>query len=113
MSRRDRYGDNPRVRVSRSGVHGRGLFARVPLADGAFIGRYEGLVTDDDGMHVLWVEQDDGEWRGIDGRNEMRFLNHSETPNAEFDGTDCYAIADIAPGEEILIDYGPWFSEEE
>lgn len=111
MNRAARFDDNPRVRVGRSAVHGRGLFARASIGAGEFIGRYDGPATEEDGMHVLWVEQDDGRWVGIDGDNEMRFLNHSEQPNAEFDGLDCYALTDIGAGEEILIDYGPWFTD--
>ncbi|MDX1379958.1 MAG: SET domain-containing protein-lysine N-methyltransferase [Xanthomonadales bacterium] len=111
MRRRARFDRNPRARVDRSEVHGRGLFARAPIGAGDYIGRYDGATTEDDGTHVLWVEQDDGRWVGIDGDNEMRFLNHSDTPNAEFDGLDCYALTDIAPDEEILIDYGPWFTD--
>ena len=47
----------------------------------------------------------------------MSLLNHSSTPNADFE-TDipnrtirCFALADIAAGAEITIDYGIplWF----
>ena len=36
----------------------------------------------------------------------LRFLNHSRTPNVEFDGPELYAMRDIAPGEELRFDYG-------
>ena len=36
----------------------------------------------------------------------LRFLNHSRTPNVEFDGPDLYACRDIEPGEELVFDYG-------
>ena len=46
------------------------------------------------------------DWTGYEGRNEMRFMNHSDDPNAEMDGLYCYAVRDIALGCEITIDYG-------
>ena len=56
---------------------------------------------------MLWLEDEPGgSWTGYDGRNEMRFMNHSREPNAEMDGLNCYALSDIRPGEEITIDYG-------
>lgn len=33
------------------------------------------------------------------------YLNHSRVPNAEFRGWECFALRDIASGEEIVIDY--------
>jgi SET domain-containing protein len=33
-------------------------------------------------------------------------MNHSDQPNAELDGLDCYALTDIQAGTEITIDYG-------
>lgn len=98
---------NDRVYVARSDIHGRGLFAARLLPAGELIGVYEGPVVEADGPHVLWIESDaDGGWTGYDGRNEMRFMNHAGTPNAEMDGLNCYALEDIEPGVEITIDYG-------
>nr|WP_242470281.1 SET domain-containing protein [Allochromatium vinosum] len=36
----------------------------------------------------------------------LRWLNHSDDPNAEFDGFELYARRTIAVGSEITIDYG-------
>ena len=101
------------VETGPSPTHGTGVFARIPLADGAFIGAYEGEETDVDGTYVLWIEDDeddendeDGHWRGVDGTGLLRFLNHSRAPNVEFDGPELYAIRDIAAGEELRFDYG-------
>ena len=99
-------GDNPLVYVDRSSIHGEGLFTAYGLGAGEIIGYYEGPMVKADGMHVLWIEQDDNQWLGYDGRNDMRFLNHSDTPNAEMYGLECYALADIPAGQEITIDYG-------
>ncbi len=96
-----------------SEIHGRGLFAREPIEADEYIGCYEGIPTQENGMHVLWVESDvEGEWQGFDGTNVLRFLNHSPDPNAELDGQDLYAMQNIAAGDEITIDYGEWFEED-
>ncbi len=107
-----RFDDNPRACVRKSSIHGRGLFARQDITQDDYIGTYEGPPTQDDGMHVLWLWNEETErWEGIDGDNEMRFLNHSSDPNADWWGTELYAIRDIAADEEITFDYG-WDEEE-
>jgi uncharacterized protein len=112
-SSRRRYEDNPLAYVSDSPIHGRGLFARRPIAADEYIGSYHGRRTQKNGMHVLWIWNDRRErWEGIDGVNEMRFLNHADEPNADWWGADLYAIRPIAKGEEITFDYG-WDSAEE
>lgn len=100
------YQKNPLVYVATSSVHGHGLFASKPIARGDYIGSYAGSETDTDGMHVLWLYDEETEqWEGIDGDNEMRFLNHSDEPNADFWNTDLYALRDIQVNEEITFDY--------
>ena len=95
------------VEARSSEIHGTGVFAATPIAAGSLVGVYEGEPTDVDGTHVLWIEDGDGgSWRGIHGTGVLRFLNHSRTPNVEFDGPELYALCDIAPGEELLFDYG-------
>jgi hypothetical protein len=89
-----------------SAVHGTGVFAVASIAVEELVGRYEGNPSEEDGTYVLWVETDDGGWEGIDGTGVLRFLNHSQSPNVEFDGPDLYALRDIAPDEELLFDYG-------
>jgi SET domain-containing protein len=104
------------VYVADSGIHGKGLFAGTLISSGAWIGLYEGEETIENGTHVLWVQQsngDDGEdlWLGYDGCNELRYLNHSAQPNCEMDGQELYAARDIVAHEELTIDYGEWFAE--
>ncbi len=102
-----RYPLNPLVLVDRSAIHGNGLFSSRNLSKGQLIGVYEGSVVAEDGRYVLWVEDSPGGgWTGYEGRNEMRFLNHSDQPSAEMDGLDCYAVTNIPAGTEITIDYG-------
>ena len=94
------------VEVGPSPIHGQGVFAAIDISSGSHLGTYEGLRTDNDGTHVLWVEGDEN-WNLIDGTGVLRWLNHSRTPNAEFDGPELYSVADISRGTEITFDYGP------
>ena len=104
---------NRRILVKQSSIHGRGVFARRRLRAGAYIGTFEGDATTSDGEHVLWVLGDDDREYGLRGRNELRFLNHSRLPNAEFEGPDLFAIRNIQPGAEITFHYGDAWEEVE
>lgn len=96
-----------RFLVAESPIHGKGLFAGVDLQPGEPIGQYDGPVVEENGMHVLWVENEESDgWIGYDGQNELRYMNHADRPNAEMDGLECYAIEFIPAGNEITIDYG-------
>ncbi len=102
-----KYDDNPLAYVADSPIHGKGLFARVDLAEDTYVGTYEGPATRKDGMHVLWVWNDEtDDWEGIDGRNEMRFLNHASDPNADWWGDELYTVRPVAKGEELTFHYG-------
>lgn len=89
-----------------SPIHGWGCFAAVAIAPGDFIATFTGEPVHDDGTHVLWAEID-GKLVGRRGTSILRYLNHSDTPNAAFDGFDLYATSDIAADTEILINYQP------
>lgn len=100
--------------VKKSPIHGRGVFASSSIRKGTHIGTYVGEPADENDTYVLWVETDEGGEVGIDGTNELRFLNHSDEPNAEFDGPELYALRTIRVGEEILFYYGDnWDAEDE
>ena len=95
-----------RVCKARSEIHGFGCFARVGFDAGDFIGTYEGPEVEEDGTYVLWIyDAAGGVLSARRGSNLLRWLNHSDDPNAEFDRFDLYASRAIAPGEEITIDY--------
>jgi SET domain-containing protein len=99
------------LKVARSGIHGRGLFAARKIRSGTRLGAYEGPRTQEDGEHVLWLDEDDGGF-GIDGKNELRYVNHSTSPNAEFRGEELWAIRSIPEGAEITHHYGDdWDAE--
>ena len=105
------YDNNPLCYVADSSVHGQGLFAREDIPAGTRIGHYDSVETRGNGMHVLWVEgNEEGDWVGYDGTNELRFLNHDNQPNGEMDGLDLYALQDIRANEEITFDYGEEWS---
>lgn len=92
------------VSIAKSPLHGRGVFAKRDIATGTMIGMFRGKKTRRNGIHVLWHLQN-GRARGLRVLNEMRFLNHSEEPNAEIVADKVYALRDIAAGEEITIHY--------
>jgi SET domain-containing protein len=94
-----------------SEIHGNGLFAKVSINKGEYIGTYEGPEAKRDGTYVLWVFEDDKQPVGRSGRNLLRYLNHQDKGNAEFDGFDLFALKNIKPNEEITFDYGGWEEE--
>ena len=93
------------VYSAHSPIHGTGLFARKPIKCGDYIGTYEGPEAKRNGTYVLWVYEEENQPVGRSGRNLLRYLNHSVPGNAEFDGFDLYALADIDPHDEITFDY--------
>ena len=89
--------------VAPSDIHGKGLFARTPIKGGSIIGHLVGRPCTEDGDHVLWIS----ETRGIEVLCDLRYINHSDQPNAcYYDDLSVVALRDIAPGEEITHDYG-------
>ncbi|MFT4268928.1 MAG: SET domain-containing protein-lysine N-methyltransferase [Xenophilus sp.] len=116
-------GAGRRIQTRRSAVHGNGVFARQPLAEGECIIEYVGEVISwkealrrhphDPAQpnHTFYFHIDDK--RVIDGGvkgNAARWINHSCEPNciADEDGGRVFikALRDIEPGEELNYDYG-------
>ena len=88
--------------VDDSPIHGKGLFARKYIGAGEIIGVLDGVPASTDGEHVLWIDEDNG----FHVRCDLRFINHSDEPNAVYyDTLEVCALTDIAPGEEITHDY--------
>jgi hypothetical protein len=81
-----------------SKIHGIGLFTRMDIAEGTFIGTYLGPSAKRPGMYVLWVTDEDGTVTARSGRNVLRYLNHSSSPNAWFDAYELYAERPIKRG---------------
>ncbi len=100
-----------KIVVKRSAIHGRGVFAKRRLRRNMLVGAYEGERTDKNDTYVLWYEDEDGTMVGIDGRNELRFLNHARDANAIFWGNQLFVLRTIEPGTEITFDYGDEWSD--
>lgn len=111
FSRQSEKAITDKVYVADSSIHGLGCFARKRIRKGSYIGSYEGMTVLEDGTHVLWIQQDHGGWHLVDGKNNLRYLNHSHEPNAEFDGERLYALRNIEPDEEITFHYGDEWEE--
>jgi SET domain-containing protein len=94
--------------IKESKIHGTGLYARGKIKQGDYMGEYDGPEVTINSSHVLWVEEDadDEVWTGRDGKNLLRYINHSKKPHAEFIGFELFALCDIWPNVEITIDYG-------
>ncbi|MEM8884877.1 MAG: SET domain-containing protein-lysine N-methyltransferase [Planctomycetota bacterium] len=109
---------SPFISVQPSSIHGRGLFAARNIPAGTHLGQYEGpqvLAEEEESLdmtYVLWVWDDEDNVFGIDGRNELRYVNHSGRPNVEFVGADLYTLRDISLGEELTHHYGEDWPEE-
>ncbi len=97
---------NKLVTQAESGIHGVGVFATTRIDEGAFIGAYTGRPTVVDGIYVLWIENASGTFTGIDGDGVLAKLNHSSSPNVEFDGPELFALRPIEKGEELVFHYG-------
>jgi SET domain-containing protein len=90
------------VYVDDSAIHGKGLFAKTFIPAGTLIGVVRGRPAKSDGDHVLWIDEN----TGIQVLCNLRYINHSDTPNAAYyDNLEVRATADIEPGEEITHDY--------
>jgi SET domain-containing protein len=107
-----------RLRVGRSRVKGRGLFAGSAIAARAKIGEFEGERISiaqarrrAAGKRVVAIVE--LERVALDGtrvRRGFRFINHSCEPNTFLrrtkDRAEFYARRDIRAGEELTVDYG-------
>lgn len=91
--------------VKESPLHGRGLFATEYIPEDTVIGWLVAEPAPDhdlDGPYILWVNGD----KPVRVTCDMRFVNHSDTPNAAyFDDLSVMSIRDIEPGEEIVHNY--------
>jgi SET domain-containing protein len=110
------------IRVSRSRVHGRGVFARRRIRKGTriieYLGdrvshreadrRYDHKSVDDNHTFLFIVDRGAVIDGGANG-NDARFINHSCDPNCEsvIDDRRVFieAVRTIQPGEELTYDY--------
>ncbi len=116
-------GGGRRIQVRRSGVHGKGVFALVPIAKGTRLIEYVGEIVTwpealsrhphdpTDPNHTFFFHIDDD--HVIDaavGGNAARWINHACRPNCQAEQEDgrvfIDAKRDIAADEELFYDYG-------
>jgi hypothetical protein len=119
---------NIAYQVSRSEIHGNGVFARRKIRAGALIDEYEGerISADEAALraeqlggplnHTFFFSLSNGSV--IDGGmlgNDARYINHACTPNCEAREVDdrvfVYALRDIARGEELNYNYALEYEE--
>jgi len=114
----------PKIEVRESAIHGRGVYAARPIAQGERIIEYTGRLISwkeadnlppsdpNDPNHTFLFSLSDGK-RVIDARssrNAARWINHSCDPNCETEESEdgrvfIEALRDIAPGDELHYDY--------
>jgi hypothetical protein len=112
-----------RIQVRRSGIHGKGVYAVAPIAEGQRIIEYTGeRISWDEAMerhphdpaqpnHTFYFHVDDGQViDALHGGNSSRWINHACDPNCEADEVDgrvfITALRNIDAGEELFYDYG-------
>ena len=112
-----------RIQVRRSGVHGKGVFALQPIAEGEVVFEYVGEVISwdeaqrrhphdpSDPNHTFYFHIDDQHViDALHGGNASRWINHSCSPNCKADEQDgrifITARRAIRAGEELNYDYG-------
>ena len=117
-----------RIQTRRSGVHGKGVFARVDIAEGETLIEYVGEVISwpeaqrrhphdpAHPNHTFYFHVD--EERVIDalyGGNSSRWINHACDPNCEAEEENgrvfIKALRNIPAGEELNYDYGLMIDE--
>jgi uncharacterized protein len=110
---------SPLLKVRKSGVHGRGVFATKTIRKGARIIEYTGrriswksVPPESDEQCTYYFGLDNGK-EVIDpavGGNEARWINHSCDPNCEAIENEqervfIHALRSLRPGEELFYDY--------
>ena len=111
-------GRNEWLVFRRSGIHGIGAFALVPIPSGTEVVEYVGeriskaeslRRCEADNQYIFHVNEESDLDGNVDW-NLARYINHGCSPNceAEMDGERILikAIRDIPPGAEVTFNYG-------
>ena len=123
MSKKNAPAGNRRIQTRRSGVHGKGVFAVQPIAEGETLIEYVGEIISwpeaqarhphDPGNpnHTFYFHVDeDHVIDALYGGNSSRWINHACDPNCEADEQNgrifIKALRNIEAGEELNYDYG-------
>ncbi|MDQ6939864.1 MAG: SET domain-containing protein-lysine N-methyltransferase [Verrucomicrobiota bacterium] len=117
-----RNGKTKKLRVRKSAVHGRGVYATRAIRKGARVIEYTGRHLPwkeamdlpphrpDEPYHTFFFSIDNGDVIDANvGGNESRWINHSCAPNCETEEEDnrifILALRNIKAGEELFYDY--------
>ena len=122
-SSKDPNKDRRRIQVRLSGVHGKGVFALQPIAEGERIIEYKGQrISWPEALrrhphdpaepnHTFYFHIDDE--HVIDANvagNAARWINHACAPNCQADENEgrvfIHSLRNLKPGEELFYDYG-------
>ncbi|MFZ3084256.1 SET domain-containing protein [Rhodoferax ferrireducens] len=123
MSKKNAPAGNRRIQTRRSGVHGKGVFAVQPIAEGETLIEYVGEIISwpeaqarhphDPGNpnHTFYFHVDeDHVIDALYGGNSSRWINHACDPNCEAEEQNgrifIKALRNIEAGEELNYDYG-------
>jgi SET domain-containing protein len=112
--------------VTKSPLHGLGCFATVRFLKGNRIAEYAGeTISRKEAMRRMkrpngtCISELEAEWYidgSVDG-NQTRYINHSCDPNADVvviaGSLFIFALREIAPGEEITVDYLNSFEQDQ
>lgn len=112
-----------RIAVRQSGIHGKGVFALMPIPAGTRLFEYKGERISwkkalkrhphdpDDPHHTFYFALESG--KVIDGKqggNSSRWINHACAPNCEAEEIEgrvfIQTLRAIEAGEELFYDYG-------
>jgi SET domain-containing protein len=112
--------------ITKSPLHGLGCFARVRFLKGNPIAEYAGeKISRQEAMRRMKgsngkrISELEAEWYidgSVDG-NQTQYINHSCDPNADafviVGSLFIFALREIAPGEEITVDYLNSFEQDQ
>lgn len=91
------------LKVKKSAIHGRGLFARRSIARGTVLGKCRTRPSRTHTSHTLWLDDQNT----VEVLCKFRYINHSKEPNvAYYEDLSVVALQPIKPGDELSHDYG-------
>lgn len=107
------------LKVDKSLVHGKGLFANTSFKEGDIIVQITGEVIDseecerreDEENNVYIFYKNDNEFIDVSNNSYLKYINHSCNYNCDVDEDDngnliLYAASSIETGDELTIHYG-------
>ena len=91
------------LKVAKSSVHGKGLFATVDIPKNTVLGYCKTRPTKDPGLHTLWLAGGDL----VDVTCKLKYINHHSKPNVSYyDDLSVVSLRKIKAGDELFHHYG-------